>query len=150
MLNQVLAVAAQRGLRDLTVAASSIFPVHAPLVEHIESGVVGRIVTSFLSRPVAHAVSAARLSRTVIMQTHGGRAAAIETGRLPIDIAFVAAPTADEAGNTSGAAGRAACGPLGYAIVDTPPPGSTLRRTASSSPSTQSVTRTASYRARPR
>ena len=29
------------GLRDITVAASSIFPVHAPLVEHMRSGVVG-------------------------------------------------------------------------------------------------------------
>lgn len=118
VLNQVLEVAAQRGLRDLTVAASSIFPVHAPLVGHIERGIVARIVTSFLSGPVARAVSVGRLSRPVTIQTHGGRAAAIETGSLPIDVAFVAAPTADDAGNVSGAVGRAACGPLGYAMVD--------------------------------
>ena len=40
VLNSVLAVAAARGLTDLTVAASSLFPVHAPLVEHMRRGVV--------------------------------------------------------------------------------------------------------------
>lgn len=118
VLNQVLDVAARRGLRGLTVAASSLFPVHAPLVGHIERGVVARIVTAYMSGPVADAVSAGALPVPVVMQTHGGRAAAIESGRLAIDVAFVAAPAADEAGNLSGAIGRAACGPLGYARVD--------------------------------
>ena len=118
VLNQVLDVAARRGLRGLTLAASSLFPVHAPLVGHIERGVVERIVTAYMAGPVADAVSAGRLRRPAVMTTHGGRAAAIETGRLPIDVAFVAAPTADDAGNLSGATGRAACGPLGYARVD--------------------------------
>src|SRR6266702_1200444 len=35
LLNLVLAEAGKRGLRDLTIAPSSIFPVHAPLVEHM-------------------------------------------------------------------------------------------------------------------
>ncbi len=118
VLNQVLDVAARRGLRGLTVAASSLFPVHSPLVGHVEAGVVARIVTAYMAGPVADAVSAGRLGVPVLMQTHGGRAAAIETGRLPIDVAFIAAPAADEAGNLSGASGRAACGPLGYAMVD--------------------------------
>ena len=52
------------------------------------------------------------------MQTHGGRARAIESGELHIDAAFIAAPTADACGNVSGSEGRAACGPLGYAMVD--------------------------------
>jgi len=52
------------------------------------------------------------------MQTHGGRARAIESGDLHIDVAFAAALAADPAGNLSGAEGRAACGPLGYAMVD--------------------------------
>jgi len=40
VLNLVIAEAAALGRRDLTVAASSLFPVHAPLVEHIRQGVV--------------------------------------------------------------------------------------------------------------
>ena len=52
------------------------------------------------------------------MQTHGGRARAIQSGELHIDVAFIAAPAADEYGNISGSVGRVACGPLGYAMVD--------------------------------
>jgi citrate lyase subunit alpha / citrate CoA-transferase len=118
VLNLVLDAAARRGLTDLTIAASSLFPVHAPLVGHIERGVVSRIVTAYMAGPVADAVSAGALRSPVVMQTHGGRAAAIESGRLPIDVAFIAAPAADDYGNLSGAIGRAACGPLGYAMVD--------------------------------
>jgi citrate lyase subunit alpha/citrate CoA-transferase len=52
------------------------------------------------------------------MQTHGGRARAIESGNLHIDVAFVAAPTADTYGNLNGVDGKSACGTLGYPIVD--------------------------------
>lgn len=118
VLNQVLAEAARRGLRDLRVAASSLFPVHAPLVGHLRSGVVSRIVTSYVAGPVADAIGAGVLATPVVLQTHGGRAMAIESGRLAIDAAFIGAPAADEEGNLTGAIGRAACGPLGYAMVD--------------------------------
>jgi len=118
VLNQVLAVAARRGLRGLRVAASSLFPVHAPLVEHMRTGVVTRISTAYASGPVAEALSGGELATPVVMTTHGGRARAIESGELHIDVAFVAAPAADRYGNVSGAVGRAACGPLGYAMVD--------------------------------
>lgn len=118
LLNQVLAVAARRGLRDLTIAASSIFPVHAPLVEHMRTGVVRRLTTAYMSGPVAEAVSRGVLATPAVMTTHGGRARAIEAGEVHIDAAFIAAPAADRHGNASGAEGRAACGPLGYAMVD--------------------------------
>jgi citrate lyase subunit alpha/citrate CoA-transferase len=118
VLNQVLAVAARRGLRDLRIAASSLFPVHAPLVDQMAAGVVTRMATAYVAGPVAVALSRGRLATPVVMQTHGGRARAIESGELRIDVAFVAAPAADRHGNLSGADGRAACGPLGYAMVD--------------------------------
>jgi citrate lyase subunit alpha / citrate CoA-transferase len=118
VINLVMAAAARRGVRGLTVAASSLFPVHAPLVEHIRTGVVARIFTAYVSGPVAAAISSGVLAAPVVMQTHGGRARAIQSGELHVDVAFVAAPSADEYGNVSGSAGRAACGPLGYAMVD--------------------------------
>ena len=118
VLNQVLAVAARRGLTGLRIAASSLFPVHAPLVEHMRSGVVSKLCTAYVAGPVAEALSRGVLATPVVMQTHGGRARAIESGELHIDVAFVAAPAADAQGNLSGAEGRAACGPLGYAMVD--------------------------------
>lgn len=118
VLNQVLAVAARRGLRDLRVAASSLFPVHAPLVECMRAGVVTRLHTAYMSGPVAHAVSQGLLATPAWMTTHGGRAREIEAGELHIDVAFIGAPAADAQGNLSGAEGPAACGPLGYAMVD--------------------------------
>jgi citrate lyase subunit alpha/citrate CoA-transferase len=81
-------------------------------------GVVTRLCTAYMAGPVAEAVSRGILTTPAVMQTHGGRARAIESGELHIDVAFVAAPAADRQGNLSGAEGRAACGPLGYAMVD--------------------------------
>ena len=40
VVRAVMAEIAALGLRDIRIAASSLFPVHAPLVEHIRSGVV--------------------------------------------------------------------------------------------------------------
>jgi citrate lyase subunit alpha/citrate CoA-transferase len=118
LLNLVLAEAAKRGLRDLTIAPSSIFPIHAPLVEHMRTGVVTGIYTAYVAGPVAGAISAGLLRNPAVLQTHGGRARAIESGELPIDVAFIAAPTADDYGNLNGVDGPSACGPLGYAQVD--------------------------------
>ena len=118
VLNMVLDKAAQRGIKDLTVAASSIFPIHEPLIEHIQNGVVTGLDTNYMSGPVAEAISRGLLERPVIMRTHGGRARAIETGQLKIDIAFIAAPSADDYGNINGINGPAACGSLGYAMPD--------------------------------
>jgi citrate lyase subunit alpha/citrate CoA-transferase len=52
------------------------------------------------------------------MHTHGGRARAIESGELFIDVAFIACPTVDKMGNGSGAIGPNACGTLGYCVAD--------------------------------
>lgn len=118
VLNMVLATAAKLGIKNLNIAISSVFPVHAPLVDHIKTGVVTGIDTNYMSGPVAEAISRGVLSRPVIMRTHGGRARAIECGQLKIDVAFIAAPAADDYGNINGVMGSAACGSLGYAIPD--------------------------------
>lgn len=114
----VIEAAARVGLRDLHVAASSIFPVHAPLVPYMESGVVGGLTTNFLSGPVADAVARGVLEKPVVLRTHGGRARAIASGELVIDAAFIAAPSADPLGNISGTVGPRACGVLGYPQCD--------------------------------
>ncbi|ACI59507.1 citrate lyase, alpha subunit (plasmid) [Rhizobium leguminosarum bv. trifolii WSM2304] len=118
VLRKVMTEIAELGLRDLRVAATSIFPVHAPLVDYIRSGVVSRIVSSYIAGPVAKAISQGALENPAVLQTHGGRARAIESGELHIDVAFVAAPAADAHGNINGLDGKAACGPLGYPMVD--------------------------------
>lgn len=118
VLNMVMAVAAKLGLRNLKVAASSIHLVHAPLVEHMKSGVVSEIDTNYIGGEAAKAVSAGVLAKPVILRTHGGRPRAIECGQLKIDVAFIAASAADDYGNLNGVSGPSACGSLGYAMPD--------------------------------
>lgn len=118
VLNMVVEALAKRGIKDLTIAASSIFPVHAPLVEYMKSGVVTGIIANYMSGPVPEAISRGELKKPAIMQTHGGRSRAIESGDLHIDVAFIAAPTADTYGNINGVYGKSACGTLGYAVSD--------------------------------
>ena len=118
VLNAVMAEIARAGLRDIKVAASSLFPVHAPLVEHIRGGVVTGISTGYIAGPVGQAIARGELATPVRMLTHGGRARALEAGEIRVDAAFVAAPTADVYGNINGSEGPSACGTLGYPVVD--------------------------------
>jgi citrate lyase subunit alpha/citrate CoA-transferase len=118
VLNMVLAEIARLGLKDIKVASSSLFPVHAPLIEHFRNGVVTGIHATYISGPVGEAIARGALAMPIIMYTHGGRARAIEAGDLHIDVAFVGAPTADPYGNINGVEGVSACGTLGYAATD--------------------------------
>lgn len=118
VLNMVLEEISKMGIKDIKLAASSIFPIHEPLVEYMKTGVVTGIYANYISGPVAEAISKGQLKNPAIMYTHGGRARAIEAGDLSIDIAFIAAPTCDTYGNINGVLGKSACGSLGYAIPD--------------------------------
>ncbi|MDD4568997.1 MAG: citrate lyase subunit alpha, partial [Tepidanaerobacteraceae bacterium] len=95
-----------------------LFNCHEPLVGHIKNGVVTGIESNYMLGPVAKAISRGILDKPVIMRSHGGRDRAIESGELHIDIAFIAAPTADTYGNINGIEGPSACGSLGYAYSD--------------------------------
>lgn len=118
VLNMVMEVIAKKGIKDITIAASSIFPIHEPLVGYMKSGIVTGIYANYMSGPVAEAISKGVLKKPAVMMTHGGRPRAIESGDLHIDVAFVAAPTADTYGNLNGTEGKSACGALGYAECD--------------------------------
>jgi citrate lyase subunit alpha/citrate CoA-transferase len=115
---QVLRACREKGLCDLHIAPSSLFPCHADLIPLLRDGTITRITTSYMNGPLADAVRAGALQYPAVLQTHGGRAHAIETGRLSIDAAFIGSPAADSEGNITGAIGPEACGPLGYAMVD--------------------------------
>ena len=118
VLNMVLAEAAALGVKDLCVQASSLFDVHSPLIDHIASGVVTDIETDYLSGRLGRAISEGKMAKPVLFRSHGGRPDAIDTGRVKIDIAFIAAPAADIQGNANGVHGPSACGSLGYACSD--------------------------------
>lgn len=118
VLNMILNEISKMGIRNVRIAPSAIFPCHEPLVTHIKNGVVTGIETNYMDGPVAQVVSQGILKTPVILRTHGGRARAIEAGELHIDVAFIAAPTADIYGNINGVDGPSRCGSLGYAFPD--------------------------------
>ena len=118
VLNMVMDTIAQLGIRDLNVNASSVFDAHAPLLEHMRSGVVTNLSADYIAATVGRAISRGILPNPVQFRTHGGRPSDISLGRTPIDVAFIAAPTADPMGNCSGKYGKSACGSLGYAFAD--------------------------------
>ncbi len=118
VLNMVLQEAAQLGIRDLTVNASSLFDCHQPLIDHIRNGVVTGLITDYVSAGIGRAISGGILKKPVTFLTHGTRPSNILNGNHHIDIAFLAAPTSDCEGNCSGKYGPSACGSLGYAFAD--------------------------------
>lgn len=118
VLNMTLDAAASLGVRGLTVAASSIFPVHEPLVGHMRSGVVAALDTNYMSGPVARWITGGNLEKPVIFRSHGGRPRAMAEGKLTADIACIAAPAVDRFGNINGTEGPSACGSLGYCMPD--------------------------------
>ena len=117
-LNMVMDEIAALGIRDLTLNASSLFDTHVPLEEHIRSHVVRKINTNYMSAGLGHRISEGLMEEPVSFRTHGGRPRDIQLGITPIDVAFIAAPAADCAGNCSGKFGPSACGSLGYAFAD--------------------------------
>ncbi len=118
VLNMVLEQAAEMGIKDLTVNASSIFDIHEPIIEHIKNGVVTGLECNYMGGKVGKVISQGILEKPVIFRSHGGRAGDMENGSSKIDIAFLAAPCADNMGNCSGKYGPSACGSLGYAFSD--------------------------------
>ena len=118
VLNMVMEEIATQGLKDINVNASSLFDVHTPLIEHIKNGVVTGISADYIAAGLGKAISQGIMEKPVQFRTHGGRPSDISLGRTPIDVAFIAAPTADTMGNCSGKYGKSACGSLGYAFAD--------------------------------
>ena len=118
VLNMVLEEIANQGIKDINVNASSLFNVHAPILEHIENHVVTGISADYIASGVGRAISQGIMENPVQFRTHGGRPSDIAQGKTPIDVAFIAAPTSDPMGNCSGKYGKSACGSLGYAFAD--------------------------------
>ncbi len=117
LINAVMERLAKRGIKDIVLAPSALFPVHEPLVDHIKKGTVSHVLGS-MNGPVGRLCSMGGMKKTAVLRSHGGRYRAIQDGDLPIDIAFIAAPTADVHGNANGVLGPSACGPLGFALAD--------------------------------
>ena len=115
--NAVFAAAAELGVKDLRWFPSASFPVHEPQIAHLESGVIHHIEGS-MNGPLGDYCSRGKMRGMAVLRSHGGRWQAIQDGEVHIDIAVIAAPTADPFGNATGDRGPTACGLLGFALAD--------------------------------
>ena len=115
--NQIFDIAAKMGTKNLVWFPTASFPCHAPLIEHLESGVIHHIEGS-LNGPLGRFCSEGKMKGLGVLRSHGGRYQAVQDGEVHIDIAVIAAPTADSFGNANGLYGDAACGLLGFALAD--------------------------------
>ncbi|MCD6136549.1 citrate lyase subunit alpha [Candidatus Bipolaricaulota bacterium] len=118
LVNMVVDACARMGIKDLRLFPTALFPIHAPIVEHIKNGVVTRIEGS-MNGPVGAFVSqGGKLKEPGVLRSHGGRWRAVEAGDVHIDVAFIAASQADAYGNANGIYGKTSCGPISFSTVD--------------------------------
>ncbi|HEY52433.1 MAG TPA: citrate lyase subunit alpha [Caldilineae bacterium] len=115
--NQVFEIAAELGVKDLVWFPSASFPCHAPIIERLKDGTVHHIEGS-MNGPLGRFASEGGMRGAGVLRSHGGRYQAVQDGEVQIDIAIIAAPTADPFGNANGLTGPSACGLLGFALAD--------------------------------
>lgn len=117
IMNQVFDAAAELGVKDLMWFPSAAFPCHAPMIKHLDNGVIHHIEGS-MNGPLGKYASEGKMRGLAVLRSHGGRWQAVQDGEVHIDIAIIAAPTADPFGNATGDRGPSACGLLGFGLVD--------------------------------
>lgn len=115
--NRVFDAAAELGVKDLTWFPSASFPCHAHLIQYLESGVIHHIEGS-MNGPLGDFTSRGKMRGLGVLRSHGGRWQALQDGEVHVDVAVIAAPTADAFGNATGDRGPSACGLLGFALAD--------------------------------
>jgi citrate lyase subunit alpha/citrate CoA-transferase len=112
-----LQAAARLGVKDLMWFPSASFPSQTDAIALMEAGVIHHIEGS-MNGPLGDYCTQGRMRGMGVLRSHGGRWQAIQDGEVHIDIAIIAAPTADSFGNADGSHGKSACGSLGFALAD--------------------------------
>lgn len=115
--NMTFDAASGMGVKDLMWFPSASFPCHAHNIQHLDSGVIHHIEGS-MNGPLGRYCSEGKMRGMGVLRSHGGRYQAVQDGEVHIDIAVIAAPTADPFGNSNALTGPSACGLLGFALAD--------------------------------
>ena len=115
--NKIFNIAFKLGVKDLMWFPSASFPCHEPIIEHLKNGTIHHIEGS-MNGALGKFASQGKMHGVGILRSHGGRYQAVQDGEVQIDIAVIAAPTADPFGNANGLTGPSACGLLGFALAD--------------------------------
>lgn len=112
-----LEAAANLGVKNLMWFPSASFPSQKDAIALMEAGVIDHIEGS-MNGPLGDYCTQGKMRGMGVLRSHGGRWQAIQDGEVHIDIAVIAAPTADPFGNCDGSHGKSACGSLGFALAD--------------------------------
>ncbi|MBE9524955.1 MAG: citrate lyase subunit alpha [Chloroflexi bacterium] len=115
--NQIFDIAAEMGVKNLVWFPSASFPCHQPLIKYLEDGTIHHIEGS-MNGALGRFASEGKMRGAGVLRSHGGRYQAVQDGEVVVDIAVIAAPTADPFGNANGLTGPSACGLLGFALAD--------------------------------
>ena len=105
------------GVKNIRWYPSASFPCHSHLIKYLDDGTIHHIEGS-MNGPLGKYASEGKMKGLGVLRSHGGRYQSIQDGEVKIDIAVIAAPTADPFGNATGDRGKSACGLLGFALAD--------------------------------
>jgi citrate lyase subunit alpha/citrate CoA-transferase len=107
------------GVKDVVWFPSATFPCHDELLKYFEDGTIHHLEASAKGE-LGKWVTGGHMTERglLVVRSHGGRYLAIQNGDMKVDIAVVAASTADGFGNANGLYGPAAFGHMGFAKAD--------------------------------
>lgn len=114
---QIFDIAKELGIKNLVWFPSASFECHSPLTKYLQDGTIHHIEGS-MNGQLGRFTSEGKMKGVGVLRSHGGRYQAVQDGEVEIDIAVIAAPSADFFGNANGVDGPAACGLLGFALAD--------------------------------
>jgi len=118
ILVKTINVLAELGIKDITLASSSLNESHDPILKYLQDGTITKIWSSGIRGELGKQISNGILDTPITIHSHGGRVRAIHTGKINIDLTVIAASAADEEGNATGSHGKSAFGSMGYAGID--------------------------------
>ncbi|MBU1101091.1 MAG: citrate lyase subunit alpha [Bacteroidetes bacterium] len=117
LTNQLFDTIKSMGIKNIRWFPSASFPCHKHLIKYLEDGTIHHIEGS-MNGPLGRFTTEGNMNGVGVLRSHGGRYQSVQDGEVHIDIAVIAAPTADPFGNSTGDRGPAACGLLGFALAD--------------------------------
>ena len=107
----------EMGIKNIRWFPSASFPCHQHLIPYLEDGTIHHIEGS-MNGPLGRFTTEGNMKGIGVLRSHGGRYQSIQDGEVHVDLAVIAAPTADPFGNATGDRGKSACGLLGFALAD--------------------------------
>jgi len=105
------------GVKNIRWFPSASFPCHSHLIRYLKDGTIHHIEGS-MNGPLGKFTTEGKMKGIGVLRSHGGRYQSIQDGEIHIDIAVIAAPTADSFGNANGVNGKSSCGGLGFSLAD--------------------------------